>query len=173
MKNNKGLSLIALAIAIVIMIILASVALRSGSTDYEKAVQAKEDAERGQVVTAVEYRYGNYLVNKTTNPLIGEKLEFNTSISDYTDEDFLENYKNDLKFFLVHFFQSEGRLSSPDRLTNFESDVDLFIERNLSCMEYTRILRHADIINLELDNIALNSVFLVNYYTNSVVGPII
>ena len=173
MKNNKGISLIALAIAIVIMIILASVALRAGTTDYDKAVEAKEDAERGQVSTAIGYRYGNYLVNKTTNPLIGDKIGFNSTLSDYTGENFIEDYKRELKEYLILFFMGEGRLNAPERLTNFEADMDEFLERNLDCMQYTRILRHADIINLELDNISLNSVFLVNYYTNSVVGPII
>ena len=54
----------------------------------------------------------------------------------------------------------------------FEREIGEFIETNINQMQYTRILRHGDIINLELDNISLKSVFLVNYATNSVVGPI-
>ncbi len=171
MKKNKGISLIALAIAIVIMIILAGIALNAATEDHSKAQQSKEDAERGQVTIGVSYRYGNYLRNKTSNPLVGDVLPFEFDKYNF-DENYIETFKEEVKVYLIELFQSESRLNNEDTRQRFEKEIEDFIEKNLYHFEYTRILRHNDIINLELDNISLQSVFLVHYYTDSVVGPI-
>ena len=171
MKNNSGVSLMALVITIVIMIILSAVALRQGNEDYIKAQEAKEDAERNQVTIAVEYRYGNYLRNKTTNQLVGDEIPITFDVNNF-DEVYIAATKAQIKQYLVELFQSEGRLSMDTTRQRFEREIGEFIETNINQMQYTRILRHGDIINLELDNISLKSVFLVNYATNSVVGPI-
>ena len=162
MKNNKGVSMIALIIAIVIMVILASIALNSGNEAYDKALIAKADAERNQVIQAVETRYGKYSINRTASPLVGDTIP--------------EEYYtvNDISKYLMDLFRGENRLYSDDEMTNHtrEKQIQEFLVNNVDHMEYTRILRHADIINLGLDNITLKSVFLVNYYSSDVVGPI-
>ena len=162
MSNNRGVSMIALIIAIVIMIILASIALNAGNDAYDKAQVAKADAERNQVMQAVETRFGKYSVNRTASPLVGDTIP-----NDYTTV-------NEIFDYLMNLFRSESRLFSDDEMINHtrEKEIQEFLINNADKMEYTRILRHDDIINLGLDNITLRSEFLVNYYSSNVVGPI-
>ncbi len=162
MKNNRGVSMIALIIAIVIMIILASIALNAGNDAFDRAQIAKADAERKEVMKAVESRYGKYSINKTASPLVGEKIP-------------AEYYTvNEISDYLIDLFRSENRMFSDDEMMNHtrEREIQAFLVNNVDNMEYTRILRHDDVINLGLDNITLKSVFLVNYYSVDVVGPI-
>ena len=43
---------------------------------------------------------------------------------------------------------------------------------NFDDMEYTRLLFHSDLIELGIEKTNLNAVYLVNYYSSDVVGPI-
>ena len=162
MKSNKGVSIISLIIVIVVTIILASVALNAGNLDINKAQEAKKRAERNQVIQAIGARYGSYNVNGTASPLVGDKIPSELSTPD------------EIKSYLITMFKSENRMLSEDEAINhtIENEIDSFLEKNEDQMDFTRILRHSDIINLGLDNISLGSVFLINYYTATVVGPI-
>ncbi|MBR3281202.1 MAG: hypothetical protein IKI57_05145 [Clostridia bacterium] len=162
MKNNKGVSIIALIVTIIVLIILSMVAIRASTEDYDKAQQAKENSERNQIVQAVAVRYGNYQRNSTANPLVGDKIpdEYDT--------------KEAIKQYLIDLFKSENRMVSKREVEEhtLEREISSFIEKNITLMEYTRILRHADIVSLNVDNVSQSAVFLVNFETSSVVGPI-
>ncbi len=161
MKNNKGISLVALVVVIIILVILSSIAITAGMNDYNKAQQAKENLERSQVIEAVSTRYNNYLRNSTANPLVGDKVP-----DDYQTEE-------EIKKYLIGLFQSENRISnSPEKYDAFEKELDAFVEENVKLMKYTRVLRHDDIVSLNVDNVSISAVFLVNYYTSSVIGPV-
>lgn len=161
MKNNKGISLVALVVVIIILVILSSIAITAGMNDYDKAQQAKENLERSQVIEAVSTRYNNYLRNSTANPLVGDKVP-----DDYQTEE-------EIKEYLIGLFQSENRISnSPEKYATFEKELDAFVEENVKLMKYTRVLRHDDIVSLNVDNVSISAVFLVNYYTSSVIGPV-
>jgi Tfp pilus assembly protein PilE len=161
MKNNKGISLVALVVVIIILVILSSIAITAGMNDYDKAQQAKENLERSQVIEAVSTRYNNYLRNSTANPLVGDKVP-----DDYQTEE-------EIKEYLIGLFQSESRISnSPEKYATFEKELDAFVEENVKLMKYTRVLRHDDIVSLNVDNVSISAVFLVNYYTSSVIGPV-
>ena len=161
MKNNKGIGLIALIVVIIILVILSSIAITAGTRDSEKAQQAKEDLERSQVTEAISTRYNNYLRNSTANPLVGDKVP-----EDYQT-------KEEVKGYLIRLFQSENRItSSPDAYDQFVKELDDFLDENIGQMKFTRILRHDDIVSLNIDNVSISAAFLVNYYTSSVIGPV-
>ncbi len=163
MKKNRGVSLIALVILIVVMIILASIAIRASYQDVNKASEAKSKAERSEVATAISARYGDYMINKIANPLVGDIIPYSIPTPEEQTD------------YLVELFINEGRLFSEDETTNdtLKSEMLDLLRKCEDCQEYTRILRHDDIVSLGVDNITSRSVFLVNYYKNLVVGPIV
>ena len=162
MKNNKGVSIIALIVVIIILVILSTLTIRASMEDYDKAQSAKESSERTQVVNAVAVRYGNYLRNSTANPLVGDKIP--------DDYDTIQACKE----YLVDLFKSENRMQSSREVKDHELEKGIqdFLEKNIDLMDYTRILRHSDIVSLNVDNVSQSAVFLVNYETSMVVGPI-
>jgi len=50
--------------------------------------------------------------------------------------------------------------------------IERFVYDNFEDMKYTRILLYTDLIELGIENTNMNAVYLVNYYSNDVVGPI-
>lgn len=159
--NNKGISLIALAIMIIVMIIIAGIALNAGIGSYEQALVAKAKEERNQVAHAVHARFGDSQVNSAISPIIGEYVPSEQDIAK-TEE------------YLINMFRAEGKLATQDELDNktIQKNIKEFLNSNSGDMEYTRILRHDDIIELGIDSISVESLFLVNYYSADVVGPI-
>ncbi len=160
MKNNKGVSLIALVVTIVVMIILASIALNSATIDQVKAEEARRLAENSQVEQAIAVRYGKYLQNSVHNPLLGDKIP--------------EEYVtvNDIKEYLLDTLTTQGNINNFETRESISAELDSFLIKNYSEMEYTRILHHNDIIGLDIDNISVGSIFIINYSTGMVVGPI-
>ncbi len=157
MKNNKGINMIALVVTIIVMIIIASISLNAAIKDRQKAEEAKRLSERNQVEKAVGIRYANHVRNSAHYPIIGASIP-----EQYTTAD-------EIKEYIVDLFTREEVSSN---LNEFSDDLDEFINTNLKYMEYTRILRHSDVIGLEIENVTLKSVFIVNYYTGKVLGPI-
>ena len=162
MKKDQGVSLIALIIMIIIMVIIAGIALSA-------ALEAKNKEERHQVQNAVSTRFGEYTMNSSLKPLLGEQIP-----GEYFLEDDPDARIQAVKTYLVGLFVSEGRLRTDDEINNHTivNEIDAFLKKNYDQMEYTRIIRHSHIIELGIDSIALPSVFLVNYYSADVIGPI-
>ena len=169
MKKNQGVSLIALIIMIIVMIIIAGIALTAGVGSYDKAIEAKNKEERHQVKNAVSTRFGEYTMNSSLKPLLGEQIP-----NEYFLEDNPEERIQAVKMYLVGLFVAEGRLMTDDESENHTTvnEIEEFLKKNYDQMEYTRIIRHSHIIELGIDSIALPSVFLVNYYSADVIGPI-
>ena len=169
MKKNQGVSLVALIIMIIVMIIIAGIALNSGIGSYDKALEAKSKEERHQVKNAVSTRFGDYTMNPSLKPLLGEQIP-----DDYFMESDPDARIQAIKVYLLALFISEGRLQTNDEVENHTTanEIQYFLEKNYEQMEYTRIIRHSHIIELGIDSIALPSVFVVNYYSADVIGPI-
>lgn len=161
MKNNEGINLIALILTIIVMIIIAGVAISNVPEAYQKAQQAKELTENSEVKKAITNRYGDYVRNGTAHPLIGDVIPSNFVTTE------------EIRTYLITLFKSENRslMGNRDDMT-FEEELDAFLARNVNLMNYTRILRHSDAVNLDIGSISINSVFLVNYFTTDVIGPI-
>ena len=163
MKNNKGINLVAIIIMIIVMIMLAAIAINVSMDSYENSLEAKAAAERQQITIAISSRFGDNQRNATANPLVGlmilEELETEPSIIDYVCDKFKNEY---------------GKLMTDDELANSTQRISIerFIYDNFEDMKYTRILVYTDLLELGIENTNMNAVYLVNYYSNDVVGPI-
>jgi type II secretory pathway pseudopilin PulG len=167
MNNKRGVSIVALVFMIIIMIILASIALTSGLTGYDKAFEAKAKEERRQILNAISSRFGDNQRNKTVYPLVGFEIP-----EDYYNSDSEDDTKiNQITDYLIKVFKSRNRLNADDNALTQE-EIKGFVKKNLDCMSYTRIILHDDIIELGIDSISSESIFLINYYSADVVGPI-
>lgn len=164
MKNNKGISLITLIVMIVIMIILASIAINVGTSSYENALESKAAAEKQQVTTAVSDRFGDNQRNSTANPIVGLLVpEENRGTED------------EIYFYLISKLKNDyGKLITDDEIENKtqQKQIESFVKDNFEDMEYTRILVYNDLIELGMEITNLNAVYVVNYYSSDVVGPI-
>ena len=107
MKKNQGVSLVALIIMIIVMIIIAGIALNSGIGSYDKALEAKSKEERHQVKNAVSTRFGDYTMNPSLKPLLGEQIP-----DDYFMESDPDARIQAIKVYLLALFISEGRLQT-------------------------------------------------------------
>ena len=163
MKNKKGISLIALVVMMIIMIILANIAINVSMNAYDESQRAKQAAERQQVVDAVTGRFGDYQRNGTANPIIGLIIP----------EDQSET-KEDTFNYIIEKLKGIGKLVTEEEVQNKTQtkQIKKFVEDNSEDMEYTRILQYNDLLELGLENTNLYAVYLVNYYSSDVVGPI-
>ena len=163
MKNNKGISLISLAVMIVIMVILAAIAMWITFDTYDEGLRAKGEAERMQVANAISGRFGDYQRNNTASPLLGLVVPPENSA---TTEDIYE--------YIVEKFKNDGKLVTEDEIENqtLTKQIRKFVLDNAEDMKYTRILVSTDLLELGMENTNLNAMYLVNYYSTDVVGPI-
>lgn len=72
-RENKGVTLIALVITIIILLIIASISIGSGITGVEKATENKLFSELKMVQHAILERYTRVMLTKEELP--GKKLE--------------------------------------------------------------------------------------------------
>ena len=76
-KDDKGITLVALIVTVIVMLIIASVSIYSNTGDIEKSSEQIEFAELEQVKYLVGEVYLNYTKTKNTNFLIGTKITEN------------------------------------------------------------------------------------------------
>lgn len=164
MKKNKGISLISLVVMIIIMIILASVAINVSMSSYDEALRAKIYAERQQVIDAVTGRFADYQRNNTASPLLGLMIPEENSETLKDAYDYIENKLRNEYY----------KLLTDDEYNNQTQtkQISKFLVDNAEDMEYTRLLFYDDLLELGLENTTLQAVYLVNYYSSDVVGPI-
>lgn len=164
MRDNEGISLITLVVMVVVMIILASIAINVGTDSYENALESKAAAERQQVIAAVSGRFGDYQRNNTASPLVGLVIpEASLATPD------------DIETYCIQMFKNEyGKLITDDEINNSTQQnlIKKFVSDNFEDMEYTRILIYSDLTELGIEKTNLNALYLVNYYSSDVVGPI-
>lgn len=164
--NNKGISLIALVIMIIVIIIIASIAINNSTGSYDNGLDAKAKEERAQVVDAINYRFGDNQIDSSINPLVGDTLP-----QELFEKETDEERKEAIKEYIINLFVSEGKLRT-DNNKEVEEQIKKFVDDNFIEMEYTRILRHNEVVQLGLNSVSNDSEFLVNYYSIDVVGPI-
>ena len=164
MKNNKGISLVALIVMIIIMIILAGIATNIGIESYEKAMESKAETEREEVEKAITGRFGDYQRNSTANPLVGL----------FIPEEYLDTRDSATEYITNKLKNDYGKMKTEDEAQNStqKNSIKKFVSDNFDDMEYTRILVNSDLLDLEIENTNLNAVYVVNYYSHDVVGPI-
>lgn len=163
MKNNKGINLITLVIMIVIIIILAAIVIRPVTNSYDNAIKSRQEAERNQVVSAITERFGDNQRNNNLYPLIGEAIP-----NEY------QNTEEALSGYLISLFKNKGKLLSKDEdeIQTQKSEIEKFVSDNFEDMEYTKILYGTELLSLDIETTTTNTIYLVNYYSSDVVGPI-
>ncbi len=75
LKNNKGVTLVSLAVIIIVLVILATVGTTVGITNIKESKDAKLDAELEIVQHAILEQYVKYKTTKDVSYLIGNKLD--------------------------------------------------------------------------------------------------
>ncbi len=163
MKKEKGISLISLVVMIVVMIILASIGMNVSMNAYEESINAKQAAENQQVKDAVTGRFGDYQRNGTANPIVGLMIPSEETKS-------LEKTYD----YIIKKLKDSGKLVTEDEFQNQtqSKQIKKFVLDNEEDIEYTRLLEYNDLLELGLENTNLNAIYLVNYYSSDVVGPI-
>ena len=127
-------------------------------------ILTKAEEERKQVINAVSGRFGDYQRNSTANPIVGLMIPEENLVNEETATNYICNkFKNEY-----------GKLITEDEIQNSTQTklIQKFVSDNFDDMEYTRILEYTDLIELEIEYTNLNAVYLVNYYSNDVIGPI-
>ena len=161
MKNNKGISLVSLVVMIILMILLASYGVNVGINNYNKSLETKAAEENQQVKLAVSNRFGDNQRNNTSYPLVGLVIpEDNANTIDMA------------KTYIIYKLRKDYNKLNNENYAEDEANIQKFVNDNFSEMEYTRILTSTDLVELGIENTNLNSIFIVNYYSSDVVGPI-
>lgn len=164
MKNNKGISLLSLVSMIIVMIILAAISINVGTNSYQNALKSKATAERQQVISAVTGRFGDNQRNSTSNPIVGLMIP----------DEYLDNEEKIIEYITTKLRSEYGKLMTDEEIANQtnRTQIEHFVYDNFNDMEYTRLVFYNDLIDLGIENTNLNAIYLVNYYSSDVVGPI-
>lgn len=153
MKNSKGISMITLIITIIIMLILAGIVYVVSDDGRERADKAKYLNEIKLIREAAQSRFAGYLRSSTTYPLEGTLA------------------KDSLAEILLQLETLGCESTSLDEMGN---EINVFLSDNVENSEYSRIINYADMLELGITNVSSKTtyVYLVNYYSLDVVGPI-
>ena len=162
MNNNKGINLIALITMIIIMIILAAIAMKNSFDAHNKSFIARQKEENLNVTTAVQNRYGEYVTNPTNSPLAGLTVP-----DEYDTPEKMYEY---IEMYLIR----NGKLVTQDVKDNDETKeaIRKMLNDDKDYLKYTRILEHSHLVELGLESLPINAVYVVNYFGTDVIGPI-
>ena len=120
MKNNKGITLIALTVMVIVIIIIASVTVYSGINSVKNSKDKKYEAELGTIQHAVLENYSKYLSTKdlpkegTTNYLVGTKI---LKANDYDSNPSVEESE-------CYYRLKEADLNKIGIVSTVESDIE-------------------------------------------------
>lgn len=142
MKNNKGISLITLAIMIVVMLILASIVMNSGIESIDEANETKVAVEIEKLKEAVSKRMTDNARNEAAYPFVGKKVDDIVGYAYYIED-----------------------MSNGD-LQKFIGTVDE------DSIDYMRVVDYLDAANLGVSAVAEDHYFIVDYYNGKVYGTV-
>lgn len=142
MKNNSGVSLIALIATIMIVIILASISIFSGMESVDEAYNTKSDVEMNGLKEAVAKKMIDNARNPASNPIVGRKIADATELLDY-----------------IYNMTDEQKTAFTTRYVNSNKD-------------YYRIVDAAGATILGVDGFGEASYYLVDYNLGDVYGPV-
>ena len=142
MRDNKGISLITLAIMIVVMLILASIVMNSGIESIDEANETKVAVEIEKLKEAVSKRMTDNARNEAAYPFVGKKVDDIVGYAYYIED-----------------------MSNGD-LQKFIGTVDE------DSIDYMRVFDCVDAANLGFSSVAEDHYFIVDYYNGKVYGTI-
>lgn len=142
MKNNKGITLIALIITIVVLLIIAGISISGGITGIEEANDNRTMTELEKVQHAITQRYSKFELTKDTSLIVGTKIDDLPTIPTPTGETKAPTWK-------VFQVTSGATVSThPER-------------------KYYRLSK-SDLQNLGLTGSENGSSYIVNYYSGEI-----
>lgn len=142
MKNNKGITLIALIITIVVLLIIAGISISGGITGIEEANDNRTMTELEKVQHAITQRYSKFELTKDTSLIVGTKIDDLPTIPTPTGETKAPTWK-------VFQVTSGATVSThPER-------------------KYYRLSK-SDLENLGLTGNENGSSYIVNYYSGEI-----
>ena len=148
MKNEKGITLIALAITIVVLIILASVATYSGAESLRNAKEETKLSELRMLQEVVIENYTKYKVAQDTTYLMGNPIEYSEA-SNLMDEinasSSVENYLKESPYGFVSNYSNYE--TDPSKIVKqpyyyYELTEDDLTKMNLSQVKYTYVVNY-------------------------------
>ena len=80
-SNQKGITLIALMVTVIITLILASIGTYEGIQAITNAKENKYKSELGMIQHTILERYAEYKVTKNPNILLGTEVEYSSVLS--------------------------------------------------------------------------------------------
>lgn len=80
-RNNRGITLIALTITIIVLLIIAAVTIGGGNESIKMSKSNKLLAELDMVQHACLERYAEYKLTKDSRLLVGTSVEYSTALS--------------------------------------------------------------------------------------------
>ena len=141
-RENKGITLIALIVTIVVLLIIAGISINMGITGVDQASDNRLMSELEKVQHAITQRYTNFELTKDTSLIVGTKVDDLPTIPTPTGESKAPTWK-------VLQFTSGATISThPER-------------------KYYRLSK-SDLENLGLTGDYKNSSYIVNYYSGEV-----
>ena len=142
LRENKGITLIALIVTIVVLLIIAGISINMGITGVDQAGENKLITELEKVQHAVTERYTKYKLTKDTSLIVGTKVDNLPTIPTPTGETKAPTWK-------VFQVTSGATVSThPER-------------------KYYR-LSQSDLQNLGLTGSENGSSYIVNYYSGEI-----
>lgn len=154
-KNNEGISLIALVMMIIVILILTAIFVSSGLDSIFEAKSSKNANEIAQLKNAIADRFNSYLKNEDTVTLIGTPAK-----TKYSTEQCVNKIISSLDYEKVT--QEEKNADVSKITNNIERDFDT----------YVMIISSGDMAKLGLENYSKVNNYIVDYYTGMVYGPI-
>lgn len=101
LKENKGITIVALVVTIVVLLILASVTINGVIQGVDESEENKLLSELSMVQHAVTQRYTKYELTKDRDVLVGTKIQTST----------LENVPNTINWKVTQF----DEINNPER----------------------------------------------------------
>lgn len=148
--KNSGITIITLIITIVVIIILTSIFVASGLESLNEAKITKAENEIKMLKEAVVNRYTSYVKNQNGIALYGTPVKDKMSSSECVER-ILDTLNNDEKI-------------------KKETKITKEIERDYA--KFVMLVASGDMARLGLENYDVDNVYIVNYNTSSVYGPI-
>lgn len=157
MKKNRGITIITLVITITVILILTSIFIATGIDALNESKKAEIENEIYQLKQAISARYTSYIKNDGDISLLGDSPN-----NKWVNADECINT-------VISVLRFEDDLSPEDEEAKKQKVRDEILR---DYNTYVKIIDSGDKLKLGLENYSDDKVYVVDYFTGSVYGPI-
>lgn len=154
LKNNKGITLITLVIVIIVLVILTSIFVATSLKALNETGSSETQNQIHAIEEAISVRYASYLKSDGNVSLVGSSPTW-SSPSECVDAI--------MKSMDVTNLSAEDVAAKRTRISNE-------IARDYE--KYVKMIGSGDATLLGIEQLSTDNVFVVDYYTSKVYGPI-